>query len=80
MVSRDMEWSGTPPSSFRTRDFMMKGLPSTYARRMRLSTYAIAAAVALTVAALIAMSLQSQPSGVIDANNHINPAQATSTR
>ena len=46
----------------------MKRIPRTYARRLRLSVYAIAAAVSLTLAAVVAMKVSDSERGLADAN------------
>lgn len=58
---------------------MRKSLSDTYARRVRLSMYAIAAAVALTLAAFVAMSISGGERGLVDAKFETRPSQPTST-
>ena len=59
---------------------LMKKLSSTYARRVRLSIYAIAAAVALTTAAFIAFTTTGGEPNLANAKLHEPATVSTSTR
>ncbi len=78
-MSRDTEWTGKRLAASVRRDAMITRIPRTYTRRMRLSAYAIAAAVSLTLAAVVAMKVSDGEGGVVNANTE-GKVQALATQ